>query len=698
MKTLATAACLFLLSAASLLADDIPLGLSSAANMDFKDELAGDGRGGWSDQGPENDLRSFPLGRKEFEGVTFNILNPAQHAGRAILSFRHKSFPAGLTKAGLDLSAQKPRGSNLYLLHTTCWNSAPAGAVIGTIKIRFDDGGAVVKEVRSRTDVADWWGAGNLPNGRVVVSQQNGSSTVGVYLSRFEFASEAKRVVGVDFKTTEQALWIVVAATLSSKKIPLNMGKIKYEAGPEWRPVDMADIQVKPGTALDLSGIVEAGPAGRHGRLGVGSTGQLVFADSPDVPRRFRGSNSFWTLKKLDGGRPSEQVRQRMTKFSELFHRGGYDLIRLLPMDAYLMDGAKVDAEYNPEKLDQVDWLLAQLKENGVYTYLTIAAYRLGRADGGKGWREVMSVKAKMYLGDPESRARWRACAANMLNHVNPYTGVAWKDEPAIAVVEPYNEQEFGLFMFDRLDDETRVRFKQKWGEWLKAKFGTLEALVAQCRGDAVAKKLTTLDSVELPGGSGGFLGNEFNIFRRNLSAECLTWYRTVLREIGYPGLISQYNMSKGLLYASARAGGCEVVSNDGYFAHPSDVTRVGSQCSQSSSVGQGADYWRGIASMRLAGRPFIVNEHKHAYWNPYRHENALVFPAYSALQAFGAIMDHCDPALLEAEANFDFITSYDPVAIANEFVGGCLFRRGDVRPATKEVLLKIPRDYASPC
>ena len=50
-----------------------PLDLTSLANRGFIDEKGEDGQGGWSDQGPDCDLRSFPTGQQNFGGVPFLV-------------------------------------------------------------------------------------------------------------------------------------------------------------------------------------------------------------------------------------------------------------------------------------------------------------------------------------------------------------------------------------------------------------------------------------------------------------------------------------------------------------------------------------------------------------------------------------------------------------------------------------------------
>jgi len=674
--------------------DDYPVDLSKVVNMGFADEAAGDGKGGWSDQGPENDMRGFDVARRDYEGVTVKTINPDKNGGKAVVSFWSKNFPQGPKSVKVDLPKDAPAVTQLYLLHTSCWNTERRGEPIASVEITFEDGGAISKELKAGIDIADWWGAGSLENGKCVVKKSNGSSDVGVFFSRFEISKAPRKVRSLEFKSDGKALWILAGATLSLKEIPMNMGKTLYAASDEWRAVDFSasSLRVKESSALDLSGISEPGPAGKHGRLIASKSGALAFEDSPETPRRFRGSNSFWTLRKLDNGKDDE-TKERMGAFAENFRRFGYDIIRLLPVDAYLMMKAKSDAEYNPIQLDKFDWLMACLKKNGVYSYLSIAAYNMGRADLGKGWRESNSAKAKVFLGDPESLARWKACAENLLNHVNPYTGLALKDDPAIAVVEPYNEQEFGFITMERNDAETSALFERRWGDWLKAKFGTPEALVAKSN-DLSAAGISSFDSVKIPPKNGGFLSNEFCLFRQETVSERLAWYRDALRAIGYKGLISEYNMAKDLAFCKARAEGCDVVSNDGYFAHPSDGVKPGSKCPQDSSVGQAGGYWRGIAATRLGDRPFIVNEHKHAFWNQYRHENALLFPAYSAFQGFDAILVHCDPTLLDPVPIEDFQNVCDPISIANEFVGALLYKRGDAARSAKSVELLFPAGY----
>ena len=57
-----------------------------------------------------------------------------------------------------------------------------------------------------------------------------------------------------------------------------------------WKALDLSDLAVAPGSALDLSAWNDA-PAGKHGRVVAMADGQLAFANAPNTPVRFFGFN-----------------------------------------------------------------------------------------------------------------------------------------------------------------------------------------------------------------------------------------------------------------------------------------------------------------------------------------------------------------------------------------------------------------------
>ena len=92
------------------------LDLRKVMNMGFTDPVAGDGKGGWSDQGPDNDMSSLKPGILNFSGLKFDVVDPASNGGRSCLamkSSRMRGMPQTVT-----VEFEKPsRGKYLYVLH-----------------------------------------------------------------------------------------------------------------------------------------------------------------------------------------------------------------------------------------------------------------------------------------------------------------------------------------------------------------------------------------------------------------------------------------------------------------------------------------------------------------------------------------------------------------------------------------------------
>ena len=128
--------------------------LAPAANMGFADEVAGDGKGGWTDQGPANDLRMLKPGKLTVGGVDFTVADPAGNGGRSAVVLGRK-FPH---EATVKLSGS---GRWLFLLHALAW---PGGKKAGALAVTFADGSNQEIPVENGRDVGNWWEPNNFAN------------------------------------------------------------------------------------------------------------------------------------------------------------------------------------------------------------------------------------------------------------------------------------------------------------------------------------------------------------------------------------------------------------------------------------------------------------------------------------------------------------------------------------------------------
>ncbi len=106
-----------------------------------------------------------------------------------------------------------------------------------------------------------------------------------------------------------------------------------------------------------------------------------------------------------------------------------------------LIDGSRDDTRtMAPEQLDRMDYLVYQLKLNGIYTDFNLNVGREYKSgDGVQGSSLIGVAKAITYF-DPRLVELQKEYASQLLTHRNPYTKTSYADEPAIAIVEIVNE------------------------------------------------------------------------------------------------------------------------------------------------------------------------------------------------------------------------------------------------------------------
>ena len=91
-----------------------PIALTAAVTAGYIDDIPGDGQGGWTDQGPQNDLRQFSAGRVAFGGIYYDAIKPDKPQYKAVIALG-RSWPQSA-----QVAVVKP-GRFLYLLHASAW-------------------------------------------------------------------------------------------------------------------------------------------------------------------------------------------------------------------------------------------------------------------------------------------------------------------------------------------------------------------------------------------------------------------------------------------------------------------------------------------------------------------------------------------------------------------------------------------------
>jgi hypothetical protein len=128
----------------------------------------------------------------------------------------------------------------------------------------------------------------------------------------------------------------------------------------------------------------------------------------------------------------------------------------------------------DPVMMERLDYFIAALKREGIYADLNLHVGRLypgmGEiwADGPQYWKGVDHFYPAML-------AQQKQYARDLLTHVNPYTGHAYTDEPAVALIEINNEngliREWRDGKLDGMTDPFRAELGRQWRQWLTARY-----------------------------------------------------------------------------------------------------------------------------------------------------------------------------------------------------------------------------------
>ncbi len=634
----------------------VTIDLRPMVSTGFADQTADDQKGGWTDQGSENDLRMIKPGKKVMGGIVFDIIDPAKNQGRSCLVLAGPSREYFPVEAGIELSGKT--GQYLYLLHAAAW--VPAGnAAIGKIEVIYVDGSHQTIPVRNRVDVANWWNASSYSNANVVWTAENRQSYVGLLLSVFKL--ENRPISKISFKSGKTAVWMIVAASLSDILIDTTQNEsVSYiTSDNEWQPLQFPR-DVKSGSALDFSGFQDA-PAGKYGRAVVTPSGGIAFEKRPQERVRFYGANLCFSAQYLEH-KEAEQLADTLAKM-------GYNSVRLHHFDTFLTaKNATRSTILNQEILEQMDYLFYCLKKRGIYVTIDLYCSRKLRDGEIPEYPVTSRYELKMLIPlFASARENWKEYVRNMICRKNPYTGLTWAEDPALFLVNVVNEDT----IFTEWDKNPRIKelYKQRFQEWLKQQ--------------------------KLPASSDQNI--LFKIFLARIQADAIEECRQFLRDIKLQALVTDNNFISQPLQAGLR-NRLDVVDNHEYLDHPTFPEREWSLpygYNQRSAISAMAFLPRGMMPSRIFGKPFVVTEFNYCFPNAYRAEGGPLIGAYAGLQDWDGLYrfawSHSRKQLIEPSVPSGFDCVSEPVSQLSDRLALLMFLRGDVAPAKQGYAWECP-------
>ncbi|MEO6907035.1 MAG: beta-galactosidase [Abditibacteriaceae bacterium] len=187
------------------------------------------------------------------------------------------------------------------------------------------------------------------------------------------------------------------------------------------------------------------------------------------------------------------------------FRQAGFNLIRLHHFDERngIIDMTRADSQHIiEERLRKLDFWIYQAHLNGISIYLDLLDYRQFKNGDDVPNADAIGRAARPYaVFDPRLIELQKEYAKVLLTHVNPYTKLAYVNDPTVVMLEIYDES--GLLMrravWREMPKPYNTQFRKMWNYWLKARYKSTSGLRVAW-GDALgANESLENDTVELP-------------------------------------------------------------------------------------------------------------------------------------------------------------------------------------------------------
>jgi len=235
--------------------------ISKYTNMGFYDKVAGDEKGGWTDQG-ENDMRYFlinhtgkvngmevPVGKfptlVRFAEIPFSLIDPEENSGCSVITLRGSNHCENLPEKVIGIHVGK-KADKLWFLQASAWATEENyGQKIAYYVIHYEDGEKITFPIRYGIEISDWWNPQPLPGAKVAWTGKNPvHSPVGIYATEWKNPYPKKIIKSIDLignLTQTQIILLAITGGIEKKDLQNNLTLIS-----KWNFADVKDSNLIP--------------------------------------------------------------------------------------------------------------------------------------------------------------------------------------------------------------------------------------------------------------------------------------------------------------------------------------------------------------------------------------------------------------------------------------------------------------------
>lgn len=423
---------------------------------------------------------------------------------------------------------------------------------------------------------------------------------------------------------------------------PGEIAKAAVSNEKDWFAFDPSADKFEASSAIDLRFLNEKS-AGEHGFIAA-KDGHFIHSQTGEPVR-------FWAVNGA-----AAKSRDELKREARQLAKYGVNLVRL--------HGPVFDkrGEVDPAKIQRAFDVVETMKAEGIYTHFSIYFPLWLDPPADLDWMPGYDGKshafATLYFNakfQEKYRGWWKA----LLTTPSPTTGKRLIDEPAVLGAELINEDSFFFWTFNEknIPDQQLRMLEQQFGDWLKAKYGSLDKAIAAWKNQKVTRDAPADGRI-------GFRPLWNIAHERTPRDQDTAWFLTevqrrfyeessrYLRTLGFQGLITASNWATaspevfGPLEKFTYTTG-DFIDRHGYFGCRNEgpnsewsmrdghswVDRSALKF-ESEEPGKPASFVHPAMDPKYDNKPSMISE---TTWNrPNRHRGEA--PLY--LAAFGALQD----------------------------------------------------------
>lgn len=482
----------------------------------------------------------------------------------------------------------------------------------------------------------------------------------------------------------------------------------KYAASPTVAVLD-PNITPYPRSSLhNFSDILEA-PAGKRGFI-ESKNGHFYYQDGTRA--RFWGINVANTSLQESEADIDAMIRN--------FRMAGFNLVRLHHFDERggIIDLDAPDSRrFLPERIKKLDYWIYKAKQAGLYVYLDLLDYRRFKEGDGVVNAEKIGRAARPYnVFDPKLIELQKEYARKLMrDHVNSYTGLAYADDPAVVMLEIYDES--GLFMkrgvWREMPEPYATNFKKLWNNWLRTRYKTTDALLrawADGKGNSALTPGESLEkgTVEVPAMTWtpqqipesqrvySMLArrNDGALFAYSIHKKYFAEMREYLRSIGVRIPVSVTGRFDDMADLKSISDELDFIGTNFYYDHPYWGTGKAawtppsyfhnknplSDVSETSMAAQ-------ISLARIKNKPLVVREWNYCWPNRNRAAGMIEAASYAALHDIDAMILFVYETRPTARVAYFNVRS-DPSRWGLVGIGASIFLKNLIAPSKHRVIV----------